>query len=116
MHGVMHKIMAVLELPPRLDFSILVSGLFLYGMCWSSEDDALRLMTWVRKKRDLLMCWPSRTRSFETTVCFYALKGEIGLLVSWMLAFSLPARSTNVSTDWYDLFAFPRFVQSIFRR
>jgi len=33
--GVIHNIIAVLELPPNDDLNILVKGEFLYGICYS---------------------------------------------------------------------------------
>ena len=106
----MHKIMAVLEFPPRLVFNILVSGEFLNGM-WSYLPSACMAMTWVRKKRLLLMCWPSFWRAvapmplllfeLERWVEPYGLglrmvapTGTLVLLYeSWMFALSDPARS-----------------------
>ena len=53
--GVMHRIMAVRELPPRLVLRILVSGEFRKGIC-SRLPSACLAITCVKKNRLLLMC------------------------------------------------------------
>ena len=121
----MHKMMAVLEFPPRLVLSILVKGEFLNGM-WSYLPSACMAMTWVKKKRLLLMCWPSFWRwlvapmppllfELERWVEPYGLGlrmvaptvTEVLLDVSWMFALSEPARSMKLRIAWVLIIALP---------
>lgn len=95
--GVAHRMMAVRELPPRDDLRILVRGELRYGI-WADYPAAMREMTWVRKKRDLLMCLPSLILSFRDVYsksCFIWWIGETtsDVFLVWLLTFSLPARS-----------------------
>ena len=61
--GVAHSMIPVLEFPPRLVHKIFVSGEFLYGM-WSHHPSPFREITWVKKNRLLLICFPSLTLSW----------------------------------------------------
>jgi len=60
MEGVMHRIIAVRELPPRDVLRIFVSGEFLNGM-WSFVPWASMLITWVKKNKLRFICCPSLT-------------------------------------------------------
>ena len=66
--GVMQRMIAVRLFPPRLVFRILVRGEFRNGMC-SLFPSAFIAITCVRKKRLLLMCYPSFMRRFALARC-----------------------------------------------
>ena len=82
---------------------------------WFAPPFASWDITWVRKKRDLLMCWVSFIRSFlvELPVMIGCL--TYGDWLSWTPIFSQPARSTKSNWDSLTLVSFSWYLMLLIR-